>query len=274
MVGNSEFGLYKDWLAESEKSGNTKAKNLRDVEKFLRFCEKKISLLTKQDVIDYKDYLIIHYKPASVNSYLISLNGFLSVLGQDTLRVKTVQIQRRNSLNDVLSEKEYFALLEKAKSRPNNRLYYLIRTLASSGIRVSELRYITTDMLQSGKTVVYCKTKMREIYIPQKLCQELEQYCKERHIEGIIFHGRRADRLIDKARIWREMKQLAREANVPEEKVHCHNFRHFFAKTFLAQYHDIVDLADILGHNSIETTLIYTRTSNQEKQARINALNL
>jgi integrase len=274
MLECSEFLCYKKWLDDCEKSKTTKKKNLRDVEKFLRFYGKSLSLLTKQDTINYKEYLISRYKPASVNSYLISLNAFLSFLHQDALRVKTVKIQRRNSLNNVLTESEYTALLETAKKRTDPRLYYIIRTLASSGIRVSELQYITSDMLGLGKTTVYCKTKIREINIPKKLCRELQTYCEERQIDGIIFHGRRPDTLIDKARIWRELKQLAREAGVPVEKVHCHNFRHFFAKMFLARFHDIVDLADILGHNSIETTRIYTRTSEQEKQARIDELNL
>jgi site-specific recombinase XerD len=274
MLENPELSRYKKWLDGCEKSKTTKEKNLRDVEKFLRFSGKSTPYLVKQDIIEYKKHLITRYKPASVNSYLISLNNFLSFLDQGVLRVKTIKIQRRNSLNNVLTENEYTVLLEKAKTRTDKRLYYLIRTLTSSGIRVSELQYITAGMLQTGKTVVYCKTKMREINIPGNLCRELEQYCGEQHIDGIIFHGRRADMLIDKARIWRELKQLAREAGVPEEKVHCHNFRHFFAKMFLARYHDIVDLADILGHSSIETTRIYTRTSNQEKQARIDALGL
>jgi integrase len=274
MLEYPEFLCYKKGLDDCEKSKTTKEKNLRDVEKFLRFYAKSLSHLTRQDIINYKDYLISRYKPASVNSYLISLNAFLSFLHQDAFRVKTVKIQRRNSLNNVLTESEYAALLETAKKRIDLRLYYLIRTLASSGIRVSELQYITTDTLRLGKTTVYCKTKMREVNIPEKLCRELQTYCKKQRINRIIFHGRRPDTLIDKARIWRELKQLAREAEVPVEKVHCHNFRHFFAKMYLARFHDIVDLADVLGHNSIETTRIYTRTSEQEKQARIDELNL
>jgi site-specific recombinase XerD len=224
--------------------------------------------------MENKDHLIDHYKPASVNSYLISVNNFLKFARQDSLRVKTIKISRRNSLDNVLTEEDYAALLECAKNRKNKRLYYLIRTLTSSGIRVSELKYITSDMLATGKTYGYGKNKMREIIIPRSLCLELQKYCEEQHIAGIIFHGKQANALIDKARIWREMKQLAETADVPGERVHAHNFRHFFAKRFLSEYHDIVDLADILGHNSIETTRIYTRTSRQEKQARIDALNL
>jgi integrase len=274
MLDNTDLSRYKEWLDMREISQTTKDKNLRDVKKFLRFYGKSVTKLTRPDIMEYKKHLIARYKPASVNSYLLALNGFLSFLGKNDLHVKTIKIQRRNSLNNVLNEGEYVTLLEKAKKRTDRRLYYLIRTLASSGIRVSELQYITANMLKSGKTMVYCKTKVREINIPHELCRELEQYCSERHISDVIFHGRQSNTLIDKARIWRELKLLAREAGVPEEKVHCHNFRHYFAKMYLARYHDIVDLADILGHNSIETTRIYTRTSNQEKQARIDALNL
>jgi site-specific recombinase XerD len=274
MLYAEEFILYREWLTGLEKSPVTIEKNIRDIVKFRVFRGECLNTVTKQDILDYKDYLIGKYKPVSVNSYLISVNTFLKFRKLDHLRVKTVKIQRTNSLENVLTEKEYAALLEGAKSRKNRRLYYLIRTLTSSGIRVSELQYITAGMLETGKTYVYGKTKMREIIIPRSLCLELREYCRERHITGMVFHGKKIDALIDKARIWRELKQLAKAVGVPGEKVHAHNFRHFFAKQFLSEYHDIVDLADILGHNSIETTRIYTRTSGQEKQARIDALNL
>jgi site-specific recombinase XerD len=275
MKYKMEFSSYRNWLDRQEKSKTTKEKNLRDVEKFRAFCKRNLETITKQDVQDYREYLVSNkYKPASINSYLISLNNFLKFRNQDSLRVKTLKIQGRTSLNNVLTEQEYAALLETAKNRKNKRLYYLIRTITSGGIRISELWYITTDMLESGKTFVHIKGKTREIIIPQQLCQELRGYCKERRISGVIFHGKKNNALIDKAYIWREMKTLAKEAGVPEEKVYAHNFRHFFAKQFMAEYHDIVDLADILGHTSIETTRIYTRTSRQEKQERINALNL
>ncbi|MDR1148650.1 MAG: site-specific integrase [Spirochaetaceae bacterium] len=275
MKYQAEFSSYRDWLDGQEKSKTTKEKNLRDVEKFRTFCKQPLETVTKQDVQGYKEYLIANkYKPASINSYLISLNNFLKFMNQDSLRAKTLKIQGRTSLNNVLNEQEYAALLETAKNRKNKRLYYLIRTIASGGIRISELSYITTDMLESGKTFVHIKGKTREIIIPQQLCQELRDYCNERRISGVIFQGKKNNTLIDKAYIWRELKALAKEADVPKEKVYAHNFRHFFAKQFMAEYHDIVDLADILGHTSIETTRIYTRTSRREKQERINALNL
>ncbi|MDR0584335.1 MAG: site-specific integrase [Treponema sp.] len=275
MKYEAEFSSYKNWLDGQEKSKHTKEKNMRDVEKFRKFCKKNLETVTKQDVQSYKEYLIVNkYKPSSINSYIISLNNFLKFMNKDSVRVKTLKIQGRASLNNVLTEQEYAALLTTAKNRKNKRLYYLIRTITSSGIRIGELQYITSDMLENGKAFVHIKGKMREIIISRQLCQELLEYCEEQGISGVIFHGKKNNTLIDKAYIWREMKTLAKEAGVPEEKVHAHNFRHFFAKQFMAEYHDIVDLADILGHTSIETTRIYTRTSRQEKQERINALNL
>jgi site-specific recombinase XerD len=274
MPFQEEFTAYREWLNQQEKSKITIEKNIRDIVKFRMFRKNSLTEITKQDVLDYKEHLISTYKPASVNSYIISLNKFLKFTNQDSLRVKTVRIQRRNSLDNVLTEEDYAALLECAKNRKNKRLYYLIRTLTSSGIRVGELQYITAGMLETGKIYAYTKNKMREIIIPRSLCLELREYCEERNITGIIFHGKQADTLIDKARIWRELKQLAKAAGVSVEKVHAHNFRHFFAKQFLSKYNDIVDLADILGHSSIETTRIYTRTSSNEKRTRIDSLNL
>ncbi|MDR0557644.1 MAG: tyrosine-type recombinase/integrase [Treponema sp.] len=271
---NEEFAAYREWLNGHEKSKLSIEKNIRDIVKFRQFYGKSLETITKQDILNYKEHLIKRYKSASVNSYLISVNNFLKFTDRDSLRVKTIRIQRRNSLDYVLDEKEYAALVECAKNWKNRWLYYLIRTLASSGIRVGELQYITDSMLETGKTNAYNKTKMREIILPKNLCMELRKYCEERHITGIIFHGKQANTLIDKAHIWRELKRLAKAAGVPVEKVHAHSFRHFFAKQFLSEYHDIVDLADILGHNSIETTRIYTRTSRQEKQTRIDGLNL
>jgi site-specific recombinase XerD len=276
IVLNHELLPYSEWLCVFERSPATVKKYLRDADKFLRFSGKTLRQITRQDVLMYKDHLVKKYVPVSVNSYLIALHKLFSYLGNDALRVRTLKIQRKASLNDVLSGEEYAALRECARSSGKIRLYYILRVLASSGIRVSELQYITPNMLKSGKTFVSSKKKVREIIMPNALCAELDRYCAEQGLApgDIIFHGRKKDALIDKSCIWREMKALALRAGVPQEKVHAHNFRHLFAKQYLARFHDIVDLADVLGHSSIETTRIYTRTSGQEKQARINMLNL
>jgi site-specific recombinase XerD len=262
-------------LLMREKTLSTVTKYRRDIKKFAAFLEQNHRAeFTKRDVFNYKDSLIAKYKMTTVNSYIISLNLYLSFLGLQDLRVKTISIQRKASLNSVLNEDEYESLVSTAKERGNERLYLIIRTLASSGMRVSELENITPEMLKKGSTFIRSKNKVRELILPEYICKELLDYCKREKIENLVFHGRNPDRLIDKAVIWRELKDLARWSRVPDYKVFAHNFRHYFAKKFLSAYNDIMDLADILGHSSIETTRIYTRTSGQEKRNRINNLKL
>jgi site-specific recombinase XerD len=271
----SNLEKFKNHLLLKEKSLSTVSKYCRDIKKFIQFLRiKRPEGCARQDIFDYKDYLIGQYKMTTVNSYIISLNLYLSFLGADGLRAKTLAIQRKTSLNSVLTEDEYTALLKTAKEMGKERLYLLIRTLASSGMRISELCNITPAMLKTGGTFIRSKNKVRELILPNYICQELLAYCEKEKIENLVFHGRNPDKLIDKALIWRQLKALARLSGVPEHKVFPHNFRHFFAKKFLSTYNDIMDLADILGHSSIETTRIYTRTSGQEKRDRINRLEL
>ena len=158
---NRELIPYKDWLNMQKKSKTTKEKYLRDVEKFRAFFNKQLSIITRQDVFRYKDYLISKYKPGSVNSYLISLNNYFAFIGRKELRVKTLKIPRKTSLNNILTENEYHELLAAARKTKTLRLYYILRVLASSGIRIGELQFITVEMLKTGKCHVYAKTKKR-----------------------------------------------------------------------------------------------------------------
>jgi site-specific recombinase XerD len=277
VLQNMEVSLvpFRTNLEMREKSDLTVKKYVRDVKKFIKYAEeRRLRTITKKEVLDYKEALVVRYKLATVNSLLISLDIYFSFLHEDSLRVKTLKIQRKSSLDSVLTPDEYKILLQTARKLGFTRLYYIIRTLASSGIRINELNYITTDMLAKGKTSIRSKTKFREIILPASLCSELRTYCNEQKIKGIIFCGKTPNKLLDKSYIWRQLKELSIQSGVPKEKVYPHNFRHFFAKQYLNKYNDIVELSDILGHTSIETTRIYTRSSGAEKQARINALNL
>jgi integrase len=270
-----ELPRFVENLLMKEKTLSTVKKYRRDNKKFSAFLRKRgRSEITKRDVFDYKDELIKNHKMTTVNSYLISVNLYLSFLGLESFRVRTLSIQRKTSLNSVLNEDEYAALIRTARERGNERLYLIIRTLASSGMRISELANITLAMLKTGSTFIRSKNKVRELILPNYICQELLAYCEKNKIEKLVFHGRKPDKLIDKSLISRELKFLARMSRVPEFKVFPHNFRHYFAKKFLAKYNDLLDLADILGHSSVETTRIYTRTSGQEKRDRINKLDL
>jgi integrase/recombinase XerD len=259
---------YTQYLSLQEKAEATIKKYRHDIQTLYSVCmAQHISLITKETVITYKKWSGQYYKPASLNSMLISLDGFFSWAGEPELRVKTVRIQKRSCLNGIFSKQEYEKLLGTAKRTGNMRIYLIMRLLGSTGIRISELRYITVKSLQDKTAVVHNKGKFREIFIPDMLCKELEAYCLHRELHsGIIFHGRNPANLLDKAKIWRELQKVAQATGSPGGTVHAQNFRHFFAKEYISRYGNIADLADILGHSSIETTRIYTRTTAFEKK--------
>ncbi|MDR2304143.1 MAG: site-specific integrase [Treponema sp.] len=266
---------FKGSLAAREKSPTTVKCYARNVGKFIDFLQKNNeSCPTRQNILAYKEYLLGKYKAASANIYLISLNVFLRFLGEHDLRVKTLRIQRKTSLNNVISEEEYRRMLENALKKRSKKLYFLIRTLAAGGIRVGELQHITVDMLKKSYVMVESKRKVREIRLPDRLREELLTYCAENDIRNVVFCGRDPNKMLHTSYIWTELKKLARLSGVPGEKVYSHVFRHLFAKKFISQFQDIAELADILGHSSIETTRIYTRTTAHEKQLRLNSMNL
>ncbi|HAH62534.1 MAG TPA: integrase [Treponema sp.] len=267
---------YTQYLFFQEKAEATIKKYTHDIQAlYASFCAQNIATITKEEIIAYKKKASQFYKPASLNSMLISLDRFFSWAGEPELRVKTVRIQKHPCFNHIFSKEEYEQLLCTAQKLGKQRIYLIMRLLASTGIRISELRYITAEALHDKMVVVLNKGKFREIFIPDLLCRELETYCMHRVIRsGIIFHGKTSDRLLDKAKIWRDLQTVAQTAGFKTGTVHAQNFRHFFAKEYIAKYQNIADLADILGHSSIETTRIYTRTTESEKKIKINALNL
>jgi integrase len=266
---------FRASLTSREKSPATVKTYVRNAQKFTGFLQKSTDQnLTRQNILAYKSYLLGRYKAASVNISLISLNVFLRFLGEPALHVKTLRIQRKTSLNNVISEEEYRRMLENALKKRSKKLYFLIRTLAAGGIRVGELQHITVDMLKKSYVMVESKRKVREIRLPDRLREELLVYCAENGIRNVVFCGRDPDKMLHTSYIWTELKKLARLSGVPGEKVYSHVFRHLFAKKFISQFQDIAELADILGHSSIETTRIYTRTTAHEKQLRLNSMNL
>jgi integrase/recombinase XerD len=267
---------YRKYLYLHEKAESTIKKYTHDIQScYVAFSAQHIIEITKERMIVYKKNEACFYKPASLNSKLISLDSFFSWVGEPELRVKTVRIQKRSCLETIFTKEEYDILLKTALMLGNKRIYLIMRILASTGIRISELWYITVESLLVKEVVVLNKGKFREIFLPDKLCGELEDYCSRNLIEtGIIFHGRNENELLDKAKIWRDLQLVAATAGVRRGTVHAQNFRHFFAKEYIAKYQNIADLADILGHSSIETTRIYTRTTEYEKKIKINALNL
>lgn len=265
---------FRQHLICSEKAQATIEKYLRDLKAFLTWKgERK---LNKELTLQYKSYLMKSYQPASVNSILSSLNSFFTFLKRHDCKVKTLRIQKRifASEDRELTKKEYEKLLDAAWKNKKKRLYYLLQTISSTGIRVSELRAITIEAVRSGKATIYCKGKMRLVILPQMLCRMLQRYCKEEKIEhGAVFITK-SGKNVDRSNIWHELKRLSQMAGVAQEKVFPHNFRHLFARTYYAQQRDVVRLADILGHANINTTRIYTMESGKVHQRQLQQMGL
>lgn len=232
--------------------------------------------LTKILALEYKKELCEKYASASVNAAISSLNSFFSFMEWHDIRIKALKIQRQifSSKDKELTKAEYERLLTAAKDKKNQRLYYLIQTIASTGIRVSELRYITTSAVHSGQAVINGKGKMRIVILPKELCKMLKGYIRENNIKnGSVFVSRNGKSL-DRSHIWKMLKALCETAGVSKDKVYPHSFRHLFARTYYSLQKDIVRLADILGHSSVNTTRIYTMSTDEVHRRQIQKLGL
>lgn len=252
---------YKRYLDEEEKSEATTEKYLRDARAFLLYING--SEITKRETIRYKEHLSRRYAPASVNSMLVALNGYLRFIGKGDCCVKLLKIQRQMFCREEkeLTKEEYQRLVRAAEG---SRLSYVIQTICGTGIRVSELPYITVEAVMQSKAVVNCKNKTRVIFIPAPLQKLLKQYIKKSSLTtGSVFVSKNGKPL-NRSNIWREMKALCRKAGIASAKVFPHNLRHLFARTFYGMEKDIIKLADILGHASVNTTRIYTAESGDQ----------
>ncbi len=251
----TQIAEFENYLTEEEKSTATIEKYMRDVRAFSLFLGERE--LTKSEAIAYKKSIVSDYAPASVNSMLVSINSFLKFIGRSDCTVKLLKIQRQMFASEKkeLTTAEYKRLLAAAK---NTRLELVIQTICETGIRVSELRYITAEAVNEGKAVVDCKNKTRVIFIPSPLRKVLLAYMKRAGITAGSVFITKSGKPLNRSNIWRDMKALCERANISADKVFPHNLRHLFARTFYSIERDIVRLADLLGHSSIDTTRIYT----------------
>lgn len=265
---------FRRYLIEEEKAAATVEKYIRDINVFADWLGDKE--LDKETVLTYKENLIKNYAPASVNSVLSSLNSFFTFNEWYNLRVKNLKIQRQIFANkdNELNKEEYERLLTAAKSKGNEQLYFLMQTICATGIRVSELRYVTVESLKAQKAQINLKGKMRVVILPKELCKMLLKYSKEQNItSGSVFVSRNGKPL-DRSNIWKMMKALCESAGVARAKVFPHNLRHLFARRFYSIQKDIVRLADILGHSSVNTTRIYTMETGETHRRQIQRLGL
>lgn len=269
-----QIQTFRTYLVNEEKSQATLEKYVRDVVALMQWLKGRA--LEKAVVLEYKQHLIENYAPASANSMLSSINSFFVFMQWYDCKVKTLKLQRKIFANQEkeLTKSEYKKLLSAAKKQPNERLYLLLQTICSTGIRVSELRYITTDAVRKGEAIIHCKGKMRVIILPKQLCKMLLSYCKKQKlVSGPVFITKTGQPM-DRSNIWKLMKKLCDGAGVAKDKVFPHNFRHLFARTFYSVQRDIVRLADILGHSSVNTTRIYTMETGEVHRMQMQRLGL
>lgn len=266
------FGSY---LREQERSAATVQKYLRSLERFY-FWLPPDKGVDKAAVMAYKESLLESHVPGGVNTILAALNGFFRFMGWHSCHVKALHIQRRvfSDPGSELSREEYLRLVSAARKKGDTRLELLLQLMASTGIRVSEIRYVTVAALDTGRVQIRLKGKIRTILLPKKLCRKLRDYQRRQKIqEGPLFLTRNR-KAMDRRDIWLQMKRLCALAGVDKEKVFPHNLRHLFARTFYKVQKDIVKLSDLLGHSSIETTRIYLLSSGQEHQKILDSLHL
>ena len=249
---------YLKHLQEQERSRATISKYAHDIGTLLAYLNG--APLTKTALIGWKEQLIATLAPASVNSMLVAANGFLQFCGWPELRVRLLKIQRSAFLAEEkeLTRAEYERLVRAAKQQENERLSLVIQTICATGIRVSELKFITAEAVSSGRAEISNKGKVRIVFLPRTLRRLLADYLrKQGRTQGAVFVTRNGKPL-DRSNVWRDMKALCSSAGVDPKKVFPHNLRHLFARAFYALDHDLSRLADILGHSNVSTTRIYT----------------
>ena len=260
-IAGKNLIAYKVYLQLEEKSKNTVDKYMRDIRTFAAWLGE--TDITKDSTIAYKKYLEENYKPDSVNSMLVALNGFFAYMGWEECKVKAVKMQKNHicAREKELTAVDYKRLVKLACRQGKERLALIMETIATTGIRISELQYVTVGAVKSGKVEIACKGKHREVYLVHDLRGKLLRYCKKERIRiGAVFISKYGNPL-NRSNIWAEMKRLGKVAGVDVRKVFPHNLRHFFARTYYKMHKNIAWLADILGHSSINTTRIYTATT-------------
>ncbi len=269
MITNFEVELRND-----EKSENTIEKYLRDVRCFAMFVGE--STIDKSLVLEYKAQLEKNYALASANSMLAAINSLFKFVGWYDCCVKQFKVQQKTycSEESELTKQEYIALVRTAEHKKNERLSLLIQTICGTGIRVSEIEFITVEAIKRGEAFVSCKGKSRKVFIVKDLCRKLQKYAKEQNITSGTIFITKTGKPMNRSNIWREMKTLCEQAGVNPNKVFPHNLRHLFARTFYGIEKDIAKLADILGHTSINTTRIYIITTGAEHRRKLENMRL
>ncbi len=273
-VTNEQIVEFEKWLIKEEREQGTIQKYLRDVRSLSAWLGG--SELTNEAVADWKEHLIKDgYKPVTVNSMLASVNSYCRFAGLN-IRLKFLRIQRRMFQEEQrnLKKNEYERLIGAAEKKGNKRLSLLIETIGATGIRVSEVKYVTVEAVRSGKAEISLKGKIRTILLPGKLCRKLLKYAQKQKIASGEIFITKSGKGMSRKQIWSEMKAVCKVAGVEASKVFPHNLRHLFARAYYKATRDVAGLAALLGHSSIETTRIYLLSTGNELARKLEALRL
>lgn len=275
IITNTHLSEFRNYLIREERSSGTIEKYLRDVTTLQRFLSGQ--RLTKDGVTAWKDSLIQSGRAVTtINSMVVAANRFLGFIGMEQCRVRTLKVQRRLFRENTreLTRTDYEHLVDTACRHGKYRLALLMETICATGIRVSEVQYITVEAAHRGRTEVMLKGKIRTILLPNKLCRKLLKYAqKQKNASGEIFITK-SGKGLSRKQIWAEMKSIAQQAKVAGTKVFPHNLRHLFARAFYKVSRDIVRLADVLGHSNVETTRIYLISTGKEYARQLEQLRL
>lgn len=270
-----EFDQFEDYLRHDEREESTIEAYLRSLTRFAEWADGRT--ITKELAMEWKAALAeAGYRPISVNAMLAAVNKFFTCMGREDCKVKYLKLQRqmfRKSEKD-LSKEEYQRLVQAAHEKGDLRMELILETICATGIRVGELKYITVEAVRAGVAEIALKGKIRTILLPHRLCRKLQKYAKQQKIaSGKIFLTQ--DGLpVSRQSIWTRMKALCEAAGVERTKVFPHNLRSLFARSFYGACHDVVRLADVLGHSSIETTRIYLMSTGKEYLRQLDKLGL
>ena len=270
-----EFDQFEDYLRHDEREESTIEAYLRSLTRFAEWADGRA--ITKELAMEWKAALAeAGYRPISVNAMLAAVNKFFTCMGREDCKVKYLKLQRqmfRKSEKD-LSKEEYQRLVQAAHEKGDLRMELILETICATGIRVGELKYITVEAVRAGVAEIALKGKIRTILLPHRLCRKLQKYAKQQKIaSGKLFLTQ--DGLpVSRQSIWTRMKALCEAAGVERSKAFPHNLRSLFARSFYGSCHDVVHLADVLGHSSIETTRIYLMSTGKEYLRQLDKLGL
>lgn len=264
---------FEQFLYEKEHAKATIQKYRTDIQTFYKFLGEE-KCVTKKRLLEYKEWLLETYKVSSANSMIAALNQFLDFLQVPVLKLRRIKVQKSLFVNEEkeLTKREFQKLLQAARKEGREQLALCMETIASTGVRVSELRYFTVENIRQGRITICNKGKYRKIFLPKLIRDKLLIFCKKEKIKRGYIFVTKTGKPKNRSNLWKEMKRLKDSAGICGEKIFPHNLRHYFARLYYGMTKDITGLADILGHSSMEVTRIYTANTGVIYQKQLDRL--